>query len=460
MKKCIIFLIIFLFFYQDIAISSPPILFFKKSIKTKNTKKVFFKYRIKEGEYIYSILRSLNIPKNRFGYVLREIKRLNPQIKDLSKLCPGQCIKIPIDVLPKNEPISYISYKIDIKKYPYVPRKYVIKKGEYIVELLNRIGGIPKNLIFNEYLYIFKRLNPYIKDINNIAPGTTIILPIRHPLNSMSTSLNPVSKIEDLFNSENIQKDLSLNILVKLGFSIRSTGTIIYPLQDGDWISINCDNTPIVEDHEGEKIVLLSGNQTYEYYIKDNVYSSNIIFCRLLDWQPYEVLKDISTYVNSIKLWDRGKDLIIIGDNFVLESWGDLQVVKKKINGDNSYYIFFLDHFKITYPLKLLISFLSKENIHIYFLGDTTNSFIEPHVGLSNILYLPKISEKGKRYLSFHRYHLQTIRMGFEKNKLSISIKVNRVDGLDNNSIYFLDQDKPYLIALLRAKGYDCYLRE
>ncbi len=42
-------------------------------------------------------------------------------------------------------------------------KKYIVKKGDSLTKLLKIIGGIPKNLIYNEYLFIFEKLNPHIK---------------------------------------------------------------------------------------------------------------------------------------------------------------------------------------------------------------------------------------------------------------------------------------------------------
>jgi len=112
MRTSRILFIIFLFIsFTNSAISSPPILFFKKIIYKKQNAITFFEYEVKKGEYIYSILKSLKIPKEKFGYIINEIKKLNPQIKDINKLRVGEEIKIPTSVFSTKTQSSSFNVK-------------------------------------------------------------------------------------------------------------------------------------------------------------------------------------------------------------------------------------------------------------------------------------------------------------------------------------------------------------
>ncbi len=458
-------------------------LFFKKTIPLQQKSILAsFPYRVKLGEHLIFILKKFGAQEKDIPYLLKIIKRLNPQIKNINRLYPGETIYLPKFLNPLPVPGQ---------KYPYTPLPYVVKRGDSVVKLLKVKAHIPTYLIFNEYLTLFKKLNPQVKDINNLSPGQRIVLPLRKgPSSKVSSRQSPFSSISTKKNvfpnirtkgkgriRENTKRSLTLSLLSHLGFSILTGEEILYPVPSGEWISVNTKTTPIISSPWGEKFILVKSTSSLPPLVLNSLKKiAQLVYIE--SWDVRDVLQDVSSLTKGkMLLWQEKKTLIIPCNNIVIESRAYLQIaITNKKQGHLSYFIFFKKLSLSNYESALIQKILKRNLIHLYIIKkERVKELKYEHVGLSH-LYIPTFSSSRLsstlsmpllcRYFSSLKNKKQipiNILPRFIRYPISpslvITFKIWEIESTHSrNKIYIVYKNSPYVVALLRIRGYTAYL--
>ncbi|MDO9264249.1 MAG: hypothetical protein Q7U02_09810, partial [Desulfosalsimonadaceae bacterium] len=111
---------------------------------------------------------------------------LNPDVKDIDLIYPGQRIMIPLKLIEpgtlEGQALGTVTIPlITITNIPAQIQKnstnYVVMQGDSVSLLISRTFGRHSTRPYKEALEIFKYLNPQIKDLNLIRAGQTIQLP-------------------------------------------------------------------------------------------------------------------------------------------------------------------------------------------------------------------------------------------------------------------------------------------
>ncbi len=357
--KVILFLVIFLIL--DLTLyAAPSALFFKKNIKTSHKKK-YIKYRVKKEDYLYKILRKINIPYEYFPVFIKEIKRINSHIKNVNQIYAGQVLKIPV----------------------------IVDNEDYITEC------------------------PDHKSLKDI--------------------------------------DITLLLLKKLGFKPYKSD-LIYPCKDGKWLLIDGEKNPIIVSPDGKKIVITKEDKFRQIY--DN--NLNIYFCHVVNISPYSVLKEIEKIEKDIKVWEKGSNLIIDLEDFVLEVNADVVVIKQDDDKTKKYYLFYLTSQKDNYKDKLIEYFLINYDIYIYNLSKDKKEFLLPDHVASHI-YIPSVYNNLESQVlnNLSKQKLKIINLTF-KNDCHLYIRVHKIIH-SNNEIYLVDKKKSILVPILRVYGYEAF---
>ncbi|MBC2743382.1 MAG: LysM peptidoglycan-binding domain-containing protein [Desulfosarcina sp.] len=115
-------------------------------------------YQIQQGDWVLKIFRQKGeLAHNDFREFLGIFQRLNPHVKDIDRIRPGQVVEEMI------------------KKHT---RTYTIQRGDTVSRLIaNRFGGRFGNTTYSQGVKLFKAVNPHIKDINRIYAGQKIYMP-------------------------------------------------------------------------------------------------------------------------------------------------------------------------------------------------------------------------------------------------------------------------------------------
>jgi len=145
-------------------------------------------YQVQQGDWVLKIFRQKGeLAHNDFREFLGIFERLNPHVKDIDRIRPGQIVDIPLKKLVQGTlpgqasglvtiPVVMISSpKEMVEKHT---RTYTIQKGDTVSTLIaNRFGGRYGNTTYSQGLALFKAANPHIKDLNRIYAGQKIYMP-------------------------------------------------------------------------------------------------------------------------------------------------------------------------------------------------------------------------------------------------------------------------------------------
>ncbi|MGD9216164.1 MAG: LysM peptidoglycan-binding domain-containing protein [Desulfobacteraceae bacterium] len=144
-------------------------------------------YVVKKDDWVLKIFKQKGeIAHKDFRDFLGIFKRLNPHIKDIDLIRPGQGIDIP---LRKIEHGSMTGQELGVVTIPFVSLadvteivkqhsdRYTVKRGDTVSKLLASKYGAYSTKSYGEGIKLFKAANPEVTDLNKIYTGQTLYLP-------------------------------------------------------------------------------------------------------------------------------------------------------------------------------------------------------------------------------------------------------------------------------------------
>jgi len=251
----------------DISLVKTAELGSKNKVSEIEGKKVLTEsYTVKEGEHLWQILREKDLLKKRnLVELLSILKKLNGSLGNIDMIHPGDKIVIPLAISPVGT-ASAVSEETPPETIPLQALKdidmdeYVVKKGDSVIKVVEDLYGMSDRDLYNGYLDQLKKLNPSIKDLNNVYPGQKIRLPIysakvvRLPI----MPNEPVSEQMTEAQKENIK--LTGNqlgeIFTLIGEQWLHTGEHFFPLKTGGELKLNAESYPIIDLRTGKKVIV------------------------------------------------------------------------------------------------------------------------------------------------------------------------------------------------------------
>ncbi len=146
-----------------------PRIFLEKKVfaETKAGKKSFYEvHAVEEGESLWKIFhRRGPLPPEDYAALLKEFRRVNPQVADPGKLKPGEEVFLP------TVPPRLADRRIAEGKAV----AYRVEKGDSLSRILEDRGVGRAEM--PEYLAAVKELNESVRDVNLIYAGRTLLIP-------------------------------------------------------------------------------------------------------------------------------------------------------------------------------------------------------------------------------------------------------------------------------------------
>ncbi|HET6459596.1 MAG TPA: LysM peptidoglycan-binding domain-containing protein [Syntrophales bacterium] len=226
-------------------------------------------YVVKQGEWLFQIMRDqagITSPR------LTMIKKLNPGIKNLNKIKPGQVVIVPEierPTIPGGQDSSQTM-------------NYTIRKGDSI----SRIAIRELNVTYPELRKVvddIKRLNPGIKNYDRIYSGHTLQLPRRSIVITKQEGRTPETEpLPKAIKDETQDKPIVLPqahlniikvIINRMNGSLITAGKYYIPISEVGQVTIDCSTIPIVEMDDGSSILLDFSNtisDTFRNMIQSN----------------------------------------------------------------------------------------------------------------------------------------------------------------------------------------------
>ncbi|MGZ3592523.1 MAG: LysM peptidoglycan-binding domain-containing protein [Syntrophales bacterium] len=214
-------------------------------------------YVVKEGEWLFHIMRAQSgITSHRASI----IRKLNPEIKDLNKIKPGQVLILPERELPAVSEAQDSSTTMN----------YTIRKGDSI----SRIAMRELNVKFPDLRKTvddIKQLNPDIKNYNLIYPGQTLQLPRRSiVITKQEAQAAEAESSPKVVKDEPKDKPIVLPqarlsiikvVINRMNGALITLGKYYIPIPELGQVTIDCSTIPIVELDDGSSIFLDFSNR-------------------------------------------------------------------------------------------------------------------------------------------------------------------------------------------------------
>jgi LysM repeat protein len=256
--------------------------------KTAVSKQNLHNYTVKKGDVISAIIRRIpgiteeDIPDN-----YRIVKKLNPDIRDLNKLFPGQILILPgKDTNAAEEKKDETSpAALAASPAPSNQRLYTVKKGDSLIKIIHRDIKIKADTI--KTLSLVQTLNPHIVNVNKIYTGQIIKLPDRTVFIRESEEAKPVErsdkkqiqqeKIIEVTDKKEMPTEARMavirQVVTELKGSVLSAGNFYLPLPRTGQVTIDCSKIPVIE-FDDKTIIFLDWenrlNDDLRKMIRDN----------------------------------------------------------------------------------------------------------------------------------------------------------------------------------------------
>ncbi len=300
-------------------------------------------YVVAEGEHLWQIMRKKRLLKmGKVGEILSVLKKLNPALRNLDLLHPGDRLLIPLKIVPisgmgRVRPVVEEKTTLaDLKDLKM--DNYTVQPGDALTKVIAGRYAVPPKELYGDYLALVKKLNPNIRNLNHILPGQRIRLPIYSP----EMVRKPViperfQKEEQKAPEEKINplgKDLA-RIFKEMGQDWIGTGQHFIPLSSGGQINLRAESFPLLNLSTGRRIIVDLNNEI----------PSRVAELIRASWGTYQVVHltktdDLRSALNKIfkacdflKVHRKGEPLSIGGD-IPLRLTGDWIITIRRDPGD------------------------------------------------------------------------------------------------------------------------------
>jgi hypothetical protein len=250
-------------------------------------------YQVQSGDWVLKIFRQKGeIAHEDFREFLGIFERLNPHVKDIDRIRPGQVVDIPLKKLTQG---NFPGQSTGVVTIPFVmisnPREmlekhtqtYTIKRGDTVSQLIaKQFGGRYGNLTYNQGLRLFQAMNPQVKDTNRIYAGQKIYMP--------DPSIRQQSWYGNLFDAEGNLVDKqapaqaamaspsrpapapgpqsapgsapaasngpTADAAAAMGGRLLDKGTYFLPMKQGGDFELDLSRYPMIDLQNGSKVIL------------------------------------------------------------------------------------------------------------------------------------------------------------------------------------------------------------
>lgn len=254
-------------------------------------------YVVKENDWVLKIFRQKGeIAHKDFRDFLGIFKRLNPHIKNIDMIRPGQSIDIP---LRKLEHGTLPGQATGVVTIPFVTltevtevikqhsNRYTVQRGDTVSQLLARKYGRYGSQSYREGVKLFQAANPQVTDLNRIYAGQNLYLPdptirekawysamydaqgnLRKTMGSQSRTTADQDKPESVplpgsmpAQAPEPPRSALAEAAAFAGGRLQAKGTYFLPRQGGEDFELDLSKHPVMEFDKGPKLVFTPGNK-------------------------------------------------------------------------------------------------------------------------------------------------------------------------------------------------------
>ncbi|MDZ7761904.1 MAG: LysM domain-containing protein [Desulfovermiculus sp.] len=404
-----------------------------------------FVYTVHKGDCLYSILKSLHIPRNKLETWVQRIMKQNPLLQNPDLIYPGDRIYLPPNLAPNNR---------DPRPDPDAQ-----SKPKYMSKIPHTVNGPTPT-------------SPPIQNrISQARPA--------HNKGYFSPNHPPTKPGEG-------NKDQAIKQLSHLGLDFSRQGEIIYPLGQGQWVRIHLDPMPLASTPWGDTILFAPQTRLSEPMFQDLVQAGLNVCPVPPSWTPhlvYTALEDACR--SSFMVWSTSRYLILglPGENSIEITAPTILAVK---GGQKfTFAVFAPEPANSPNIPGLLLGYLKDHNIELQWSvpGAQESAWTPQSAPSRQDLWVPtrrwtdlgswtKETKKDEptdskthitstlSYMPHKLLQKDTLRLSWTAADLTLILRVSLFSRRQNGRpTYFLPSDRadPYLVALLNLMGYSTY---
>jgi len=214
-------------------------------------------YVVKQDEWLMDIIRDkYDVSENEISRILKIIKSINPELKNIDVIYPGQKLLLPRKHSSEAAGSAHSSPGVPSdEKQETAVMKYVVKRGDSISGIIYRQFGASRTKLY-EILGSVKRLNPGIKNFDRIYPGQTLSLP--RTIRDMVTA--PFRDKEITIPEYKILPVVQ-HVVNRMYGVLVTEGSYCIPVPPSGEVTIDCSQVSVVEMPGGNIILLDLSNR-------------------------------------------------------------------------------------------------------------------------------------------------------------------------------------------------------
>lgn len=463
-----------------------------------------FTYTIQKGDYVYAILRRLEVPEHRLEEALDRVKRLNPHLQDLDRVRPGDSLHLP-DALKSREAVPTRDGSLSRSK------AYTVQPGDTVFAILQEQTGLPDAQIRRRGLKAFQRLNPGLSNLDRIKPGQQLQIPLTgeekasgtgsrpllpapaSPQQAIKASAKPGSRPPSPPAVAALpEKAVVRSLLQAFGFRLAQGSDLLLPSGEEEWVRINLEQMALARTSWGESVLLVPGALANEND-QEAFAAAGLKTCLVpRSWDRMEVFQALEAVLRPRFIaWTARQPLIRPFQEGILELQSDHLVAIER-QGALQFYLVQPHPGREHRPSGLLTGFLAARGVRFLVPAGASNSgltWTTPGFPERENLLVPRLPRSGfgpalkasvpaadlgrmARDLDFasvysdlkargkaRRHRLAVTVYASEAGEIRLRLPVIRLQ-LPREEIVLLEegQGDPYLVALLNLKGYAAYL--
>ncbi|MFH1076965.1 MAG: LysM peptidoglycan-binding domain-containing protein [Pseudomonadota bacterium] len=349
-------------------------------------------YIVRQNEYISEILHRKGVLAERdWLSFVAILKKLNPQIKDINRIYPGQEIIIPLRYVKSGE-VGKLASSITIPVIPDVLyRKYKVAPGDSVSKILAREYGVDFGEVTDQQRVAFQKANPSLKNLNSIYAGQQLNIPTLRTSDKAKsdnpregTAIVSPSQVKEraddgMAAGDSLwSKDVVSSVMKSLDGDMLCTGSYFFPRKNGGWHSIDLSMFSVVEMADGKRVLIDSGRR-----LSDEIRGILASF-----WGEFEVVdvnkENVTTkgvlndIVNAIggALVESGKS-IRLSDGMSVVLRGDQVYSRKNEEGEKSVCVTYVKGREESTDLSV-VSYLESHGIQVIDISEEVGGN-EPH---------------------------------------------------------------------------------
>lgn len=227
-------------------------------------------YIVQKGDNLSTIIRR-KLGKNaaESASVRRQVRKLNPQVRNPDRIYPGQRIALP-----------------RLGDVPGGPA-YVVRRGDTLSQILHDRLGITAGEMAS-WIGLVRKLNPGLSNPDRIYPGQALLLPRKGPAPAAPAEQaeEQAARVEaKAFQPTERELDVVSAVVKRSGGSLVRSGKYFVPLTETEHLAVDCADIPMAELADGSRIFLDFGRR-----IPDG--TTELVRAR---WKHFTVLHDPGT---------------------------------------------------------------------------------------------------------------------------------------------------------------------